>query len=127
MRPLILDNVTVDRLQELAAYADKNRYTVDEILDVKAGRMITPGEQKEFVCFINFGFKVVYTVEEQNENVLRHLSVRVDKPGVLPSEIAVEEIMKIIGFTGGLRNCYGSVEEMDNDFLAINIWQIIKS
>ncbi len=124
MRPLILDIDVKQRLADLASYADRNHHTIDDLLDIRAGRQLPPGDQDEFICFIPVGYKVVFTIEEQ-QKLIRHLSMSIDRPGLLPNIEAVKEVMKLLGFVGELDCCLAKIELLPNNFQAINVWEAI--
>lgn len=124
MKPLIINQEIVQQLKDLADYADKNRYTMNDLVDIQAGRQAPPGDRKEFVCNIPMGYRVVFTIED-HKTLYRHLSMSVYKPGTLPHPAAIEEVMGHLGFTRKLLECHKRIEEFEGGYKAINVLETI--
>jgi hypothetical protein len=126
MRAMVIDDNVKRDLERLAAYAEKHVLSMDELLDMVNKQAPPPGDNKNFVVEIPFGYRVVYTIEDQPAGKVRHLSVSVDKKGKLPSITAVEEIMRMIGFKGELSECKVGFESIDENQDAVNVLEVIR-
>lgn len=90
-------------LERLADYADRNR--IDEnLLQKCAAREYVVGDNPDYVAHIEYGFRIVLSIEEQPIGWCRHLSITKDED-VAPHPLVVEEIMKELGFKGGVHDC----------------------
>ncbi|MEK6829101.1 MAG: hypothetical protein AABY15_03160 [Nanoarchaeota archaeon] len=125
MRPLIIDDEIKDKLKNLASYAERNPFTMDDLLDTMNKQLAPAGDMEHYVVHIPFGYKVAFSIEQQAVGDVRHLSMSVDAVGKLPNVIAVEEIMKIIGFKNKLENCVVKLEDIGENRQAINVLEII--
>lgn len=112
-------------LKELVENAERNVYTMDNLLDIYNGASPPPGDLPGFSCEIAYGYKVVYTLEDQNLGRLRHLSVSVATPGKLPDPHAIEAIMEGIGFDYGLEYNKVSMEKIGENHEAVNVYELI--
>lgn len=126
MRPLIIDENVKHSLAKIVAYAEKHIYTMDDLLDIKNKQMEAAGDVKENVCILPFGYRVVFSIEQQTPGKVRHLSMSVDTPGNLPNQYSVKEIMKIIGFENELEECIVRLETFAPNHQAVNVWELIK-
>ncbi len=126
MRPLIIIPETINAIGKLVDYAEKNPFTMDDLLDIKNGDMECAGENINYMCTIPVGFKVVYSIEKQPKGDVRHLSMSVSTAGRVPNFVAVQEIMNLIGFDNKLDKCLVRMEKLKANHEAINVWEIIK-
>lgn len=126
IRPLIIDESVRESIGSLLTYAEKNPITMDYLLDQKNGEERPPGDFQEYTRILPFGYRVVFTLELQPAGKVRHLSISVDEDGKLPNEIAVQEIMTLIGFQKQLRGCRVHLENISPKRQAINVIEIIK-
>lgn len=129
VRPLILDEATREIFRRMIAAAEKNRVNLGQLEAFVAGKgTVKPlGDLlQDQVCTLHFGYKIVFTIEEQKIGWSRHLSCSVtqDKPGVWPNPMAVEMIMKEFGFKCGLRDAYSVYQEPE--FHAINVIELME-
>jgi hypothetical protein len=109
MSALLIDDTIREQILAVKAYAEKNQYTMDDLLDIKNGTQEPPGNNAFYSCALPIGYKVVYTIEQQVEGTLRHMSISVNDK--LPSTEAVKMIMVEFGFENELENCYLYIEE----------------
>ncbi len=126
MRALIIGQEEKQKLQALVAHAEKNIFSIDDLLDTFNKELSPAGELAGFVCDIPNGYKVVFSINRTPAGNLRHLSVSVDTPGRMPSPESVEMIMKEIGFENGMMNCKLWLEDIGENHKAINIVEPIK-
>lgn len=80
------------------------------------------GEHPEFVCIVPVGYRCTYSVEHQlSVGRVRHLSVSV-LDGQSPGQSAVDVLLDLFGFTGGLKGAvHAWVEDIGPDQIAINV------
>lgn len=124
MRPLLMDDEQKQKIAKVVAYAEAHPYSrpymQERVALAGLKQDVAPGDDPNFRCEIPFGFKCVFTIEEQPVGWCRHLSVSVDNPTKVPSIPAVEMLMKEFGFKGPLKECYVYMEE-DISPKAVNI------
>lgn len=123
MAVLVINEDVRAGLERLAEYANNNRYSFDELLDIKNKALDAPGLDPKFSCMVPIGYKVVFTVEEQPGAQgggminMRHMSMSTSAKGKLPNSVTVQEIMWILGFEGKLTDCY--VHTMEEDCITV--------
>jgi hypothetical protein len=120
MRPLILDEEAKADIQKVINFAEIHKITSEILLKTLKGEYPPVGDYGPHSCQLSFGFRVVYSLEEQSVGWCRHLSVSVDSENKLPSIPAVEAIMEEFGFTGGINDCLNVWIENDK---AVNVLQ----
>jgi hypothetical protein len=125
VRPLLIDSDITDQINSLVAYAEKNIIPMDYLLDQKNGEENPPGDFEEYTRHLPFGYRIVFTIEDQPAGKIRHLSMSVDEDEKLPNEHAVQEIMKLIGFHNPLLKCMVKLENISPARQAINILEVI--
>lgn len=97
IRPLVLSAEVNDDIARLIQYAKRNVFSLDELKRmIKTGSRI--GDEKDYAISIPFGYRVVYSLEEQVFGLTHHLSMSVDEIGALPSIIAVQTMTQKFGF-----------------------------
>lgn len=112
MRPLILNEQSLAKIQALIQYAEANRFPFRKIVRIVEGVDPPPGDDPQFVCVVPWGFRCAFTIEEhRNEKWFRHLSVSIDTPGKYPNDAAVESLMGEFGMKPSLRDSRVYVEE----------------
>lgn len=113
-----------EALRSLKEYAEANPMSMDDLLDIINGDIGNAGNFAEFTRHIPFGYRVVYSIEQQIPGDIRHLSVSCQKQA--PSPEAVELIMKEMGFE---ENSTGYTKTFTEDIgegkIAINVVQLI--
>lgn len=98
MRPLIIDDEMKARIQRLIDAAQANRIDLPTLKKIAAGELPPPGDIPAHICFLPFGWKIVFTIEQQPNGWFLHMSVSVDSKDKVPNPIAVQEIATILGF-----------------------------
>lgn len=100
MNPLIISPETGRRIKELIAFAEKNIYTYEDLLEIsKHPETLQNDFNLKFTMRIPYEYNVTYTHEYHKKDVVcRHMSVSVDQPDKMPHPIAVKQIMKEFGF-----------------------------
>jgi len=126
MIPLLLNEVALEKIQKLKEFAEENPLSMDDLLDMKNGALPPAGDMQGYSCFLNFGYKIVFTTELQVEGTVRHTSISVDFPKRLPSIQAVKEIITLLGFDRELERCLVEIEKRNERDKIIHVAEIIK-
>jgi hypothetical protein len=117
---LIIDDNVIAAAKALVEYAEKNPYSVDELLDIANGDLKAPGDQYAFRMHIPVGYMVVFTIDVYPHGRFRHLSMSSSRPGMLPRPEAVDMVLPLFGFNGSVRECRVDFEPADNP-IAISV------
>lgn len=120
MRPLLIDDNARQNIARLVEFADAHRLSAEEMQRRVANGGPSIGDDPRFSCEIPFGFRVVFSIEQQPMGWCRHLSVSVDHPDRMPSIPAVKMIMEAFGYKQGLDESIVHIED-DISPKAINI------
>ena len=109
MIPLIIDD---NKLKVLKEYAERNPVTFQELQQIIDGTVPPVGDRDGYICFLDYGFKLVFSIEEhpcKDGGTLwgKHMSVSLEEPtGTrVPSIIAVQLLCQALGFKP-LEQCY---------------------
>lgn len=125
MRVLLIDDSIRAKIKTLIDYAEKNPFSMDELLDTHNKELAPAGDMDGFSLQIPMGYMVVYSIEKQPMGKVRHLSVSVGTENKMPSQESVQMIMEEFGFKNKLLNCSVSIEEVSPVKKAINILERI--
>ncbi len=120
MRILIIDEHAKSQASRVVDYASR-----PENLYVPGPTAKTPGDMKEHTLY--FGdYRVVFslTKDVRTSKIFRHLSMSVPAKGALPHPVAVNEIIGLFGFRGGMDNCYIDISQEEN---CIIVAQLLES
>jgi hypothetical protein len=120
---LLIDADVKARAKALTEYAEKNPYSIDDILDVANGATVPPGDQPEYTMNIERGYKVVFTIDKYPFGIVRHFSMSTSRPGMLPSPEAVDVILPLFGFTKSCRECHVTLEGPEDNPIAIAVYE----
>ena len=123
MRPLVIDNDAKAKIAEVIAFAEDHKYPKAYMEMRMTGKAGVPGDMDQYICFLQVGYKCVYTIEEQPEPLgwCHHLSISVDNPSRVPSVPAVELLMQEFGITRKLKEEGVLVWVEDTTPKAVNI------
>jgi hypothetical protein len=116
---LVVDQRMRERLRALQEYAKENIITADRLKLMVEGKVRPIGDNENFSVYIPLGYRAVFSIEEQPIGLCRHLSISVARHAKLPNPQAVEEVMKYLGFIGGVTKCQVWIENK----IAINVLQ----
>lgn len=122
-RPLIINEALRRDVAEVLKYAKEHRYNLRDILHLMAHPEYAPGKNPQFVVEFPFGYRCVYTEEQQEAGWMRHISVSVMAKGVLPGVVPVQQLMLEFGFTRPLEQCV--IEVMQENVDSVNVWELI--
>jgi hypothetical protein len=112
MRLLLFDETVRQEFRRVIQYAESHRFSTDELIQrIEAGGP-SIGDDPGHVCFCEHGYKIVFSVEEQNFGWCNHLSVSVDNPNKVPSIEAVRALMLEFGMQKPLEQCYVYIEDV---------------
>lgn len=127
MRPFIITETIRAQFEVLKEYAEKHPYSMDDLLDIYNKQKDVAGFDKNLRLELPFGYRIVYSIEEQPKGKVRHLSVSVSTPGKLPNPVVVDEIMNLLGYKYKLaeKKALAKLEEFAPGHEAINILEFI--
>jgi hypothetical protein len=111
-RVLIFDTPTKQRIDYVIDYARMHPLTMDDMLDIINKQRSPPGNDPNHVVHISFGYRCVFSMEQQNPGLCKRLSISVDTPGKLPNPGVTEEIMKEFGIEKPLDECFLGFEDI---------------
>jgi hypothetical protein len=120
---LLIDEDVMARAKALTEYAEKNPYSVDDLLDVASGDMMLPGDQPEYRMEIPIGYKVVLTIDRYPYGSVRHLSMSSSNPGKLPRPEAVDAVLPLFGFKKSVNECHVTLEGPQDNPIAIAVYE----
>jgi hypothetical protein len=126
MKVEIIDYDLDSELKKLADFAEKNPFSMDDILDVYNRTEPAAGDREGYFFITPFGMKVVYSIEHQVKNI-RHLSVSMLIDYALPPISITKMVMKVIGFKNKLEECQVEMEDISDKRRAVNVWEIIEN
>jgi len=121
MRPLIISNDACVAIRKVIAYAEKHVMNMDELLDIYNGDLPPAGDRPEHVCEIPVGYRVVYSIERQNDLDVKHISISVDNPAKLPSVESAREILKAFYIETKLEECKVRIDGKPGEHQCIDI------
>ena len=133
MGVLIIDQEVRARAAAMIVAAHQNPVTWAEI---RAGAVDTnkavlsladrkPGFERPPSQHIILGtYRVAYSEEEQPAGMCRHLSVSTTRPGRVPNQPVVNEVMELFGFDK-ISAVHTWLEEFDPGHHAVNVVQLI--
>lgn len=121
MRPLIIDEAFRAQVNAVKEHAEANIFTLQEEYAVMHGKKPPAGDRKGFSFKTKFGYKIVFSYEEQSAGMIRHFSMSVPTEGKVPHPLVIQEVMKAFGFKGSLEDCMVDIE----DGTAVNVWELI--
>lgn len=132
MRALIINAEVKEDIRKLKEIAHAHPISIKEVMgaaihpkdtfNLKLGDR-EPGYKPVMVdwIWIQHGYRVAYSVEEQPTGMCAHLSISVDKKGKLPHPVAVNEIAKEFGIDMEKDKITGWVEEFGPGREAVNV------
>lgn len=128
MMGLLFNNVALEKIQELKKFAEENPLSMDDLLDMVNEHLPCAGDTKDYSCFLNFGYKIVFTIEIHPMGEIRHTSISAGNlnDDLFPSVQAVKEIIILLGFENKLEKCKIQLEKRDGKHKIIHVAEIIK-
>lgn len=118
---LIITDETQKKIDALIRNAQLRPYTMDDLLDIKNGAMIPPGDEPDFRIEIPVGYRVVYTIEHQVDRKFIHMSISVAGKNKLPDPIVVGIILQLFHVENELPDCIISIEHFAPEHQAVSI------
>lgn len=98
MRPLIIDDTARAEIARVVAHAQAHPLTRRQLADVVELQRAPIGDDPAHVAMIQFGFRCVFSIEDQPRGRMRHLSVSVPEAGRLPTPAAILMLADAFGF-----------------------------
>lgn len=117
MRPVFIDNTVREKIREIIKYGMDNIITVN---DPEATVPIA-GDDEKRVILIEYGYRVVYSVERNKGRLWRHLSVSINADQKLPSVEAVELLLKEFKFENELEENWKDLTPLGNGYFAVEV------
>lgn len=111
MRALVIDEAAKVEITRVVKHASDFKINSQKL---KNPEFQPIGDDPDFCCHLNDGYRVVFSIEQLDGLWYRHLSVSVNSRTMLPSQAAVEMIMKEFGF----RDVNGKSDVLSCD----NVW-----
>lgn len=125
MRPLIITEEVRTDILRLRRHAEDNVVSRAALIRKLADPTLAIGNDPAFNCMVPVGYRCVYSMEQQEVGLCRHMSVSVQAVGATPHPAAVEALMKEFGFYGGLKQAlYVGTEDLEDGKLAVNVLQL---
>jgi hypothetical protein len=121
MRAMIITDEVQARIKEVMRYAEKHIFSMDDMLDIMNKQREPPGNDPNHVVHIPIGYKVVFTMDNQNIGICKHISISVDRPDKLPNPIVVENILQEFGIWTPLEDLVISFEDLTHGYQAITV------
>lgn len=125
MAILILDDRAKERIEKIIDYAHRHPLSMDDMLDIMNKAQEPPGNNPEHVTIIG-NVKCVYSEEQQNVGLCKHLSISVNNPGSLPNPEIVKQILLLFNIHTKLEECMVDLEEFAPGHQAVNIVELPK-
>ena len=126
MSILIFDTPTIQRIKQVVDYGHRHPLSMDDMLDIMNKARKPPGDFEEHVVYLSFGYKCVYSEEQQNVGICKHLSVSLATPGRLPNPGVVEEILPLFDMHTPMHDCIIDIEEFAPGRSAVNVVELPK-
>jgi hypothetical protein len=128
MALLILDEEFDKNIKNLIDFAQKNPFTIDDLLDMMNGDLKCAGDTKGYFFITGTGIKIVHCIEKQVKGDVRYCSVGLLNNIRLPHPALVVQIIEILGFKNHLCDCIVDIERLkDNSLMAISIREFIEN
>jgi hypothetical protein len=125
MRPLIVAKSEQEAADTLIKYAVEHPFSLKDLIEIRGNPATAAGNNPHRSVVLPFGYRCVFTIEEQPIGWVRHLSVSVLEPRRMPNVPAVEAIMKLFHFRGRLEDCVVDLEQIDGDGSeAVNVMEL---
>ncbi len=123
MIPLVIDGEKIKAIRE---YAEANPIRLYELHEIIEGIVPTVGDREGHVCFLDFGFKLVFSIEEHPRSDGgtmwgRHISVSLTEPtGTrVPNINSVKLLCMELGFKPMEQCMLRFVEEADPKYVEV--------
>lgn len=97
---LIIDE---KKLEALRKNGESKFIDINEMKKIVSGDAAPIGERGGYECDLDFGYRVVFSIEEHplkdgGTTWLRHMSMSAATPGKAPNQVAVGEVGGLLGF-----------------------------
>jgi len=105
MSVLLIDDNARKEIKRVLDHAGNNIFNEEFRAAIKAGIQLPAGDDANHVCYLENGYRVVYSIDEKDGKHYHHISISIDIKGKLPSVPAVLEIMREFGMTPDVKAC----------------------
>lgn len=98
MRPFIVNEAILARIDEVIKYAEGNIYSLEMHMGIATGKYKPPGDYIAYNVVFPFGYRVVFSIMETDKGLYRVVSASVPGEGKFPSVHVFGEIIKLFKF-----------------------------
>lgn len=119
MSALIIGERERAEIAKVIRQATENPISLSKIRE-QAISQPPPGQRGNPTVILPIGYGVSFTIEEQPFGVSRHISISVDRPGMLPNVEAVNWILEEFGFVNRVGELYVFLEDIGSSEKAVN-------
>ena len=108
-RLLIINDESIASLIKVKEYAENNRLSIDDLLDIMNKNKISIADTQEHHCIIPDDFMVSFSIEEwQPGEFYRHASISTmnNLPGRVPNPPAINLLISYLGFAKSIEYCH---------------------
>lgn len=101
MRPLVLNDAAQSELARIRTFAEENPIPRATLKAMMMGDHPPPGDYEKWTTELPFGWRIVFTIEDQPMGLVRHLSVSVEArhQGKCPNHAGVAMLARELGFS----------------------------
>lgn len=118
-KELYIGEIEQKKIDRLVEHARNNIFSFEKLLAITSGELAVPGATDEFAVYLPYGYRVVFTIEQQPKQIFKHISISTAW-NRFPSYEVCDRICTAFGFADIKYNCTGWIKE---NALAINIVQ----
>lgn len=120
IRQLLIDRAVQDNIDSVVRHAAENSITLEQLSNLPLAELLDVGEESR--CVVPVGHSCAFTFEYYPCGLVRHLSISVDEPFMLPSPASVAMIAKAFGFNPQLK----PIMFIDNCELGLKVVNLIQ-
>lgn len=110
MQALVVDDKIKERIDAVVKFAELNVYSMDDLLDMMNEQKTIPGDIEGHVCHIPFGYRIVFSIENQVMGRVKHFTVSLEG-NKYPSVESVKLLLPLFGIKAPLEKCVVEVKE----------------
>lgn len=125
MSALLIGQAERDKIEALKALAADPLDATEMIQLAKSDPLAFTKMMMGFTIELPSGFMVTYSLEKQPIGLVRHISVSVRRPGMMPHPAAVSMILEAFDMRPIEKSDRIWIEEVDADTKAVNLLQFV--
>lgn len=112
-------------VRAVVEYAEAHRYSVHDLMRLFGHPENAPGHTPGFVVTVPTGYRCVFTIEQQPDGWMRHLSVSIMQKDRVPATMAVAALLPLFGFKTPLNKCH--VHLMSETVDSVNVLELLET